>query len=40
MKKMYIVVNNRWTTRKICTDDLSKMYYYHKRRSPRLPQYS
>ncbi len=40
MKKIFIPVVNRSILRKICTEDLSKMYYYHKKRSPRLPHYS
>ena len=37
MKKMYIVVFTKKSVHKVCTEDLSKMYYFQKKRSPRLP---
>lgn len=39
MKKMYIVVQSRLSIHKVCTDDLSKMYYFQKKVSPALPVY-
>ena len=40
MKKMYIVVRSKYSTRRICTEDLSKMHYFVKRCTPRLPTYN
>ena len=39
MKKMYIVVCTKTSMHKVCTEDLSKMFYFQKKRSPRLPTY-
>lgn len=39
MKKMFILVHSKHSAHKICTEDLSKMYYFHKKSSPRLPLY-
>lgn len=39
MKKIFIVVRTKYSTHKICTEDLSKMYYFHKRACPKLPHY-
>lgn len=39
MKKMYIVVQSQNSIHKVCTDDLSKMFYFQKRKSPALPDF-
>ncbi len=40
MKKTYIFVSRRKHLLKLCTDDLTKMFYFQKRRTPPLPSYS
>ena len=40
MKKMWIVVIKSNSAQKICTEDLLRMYYYHKRSLPPLPTYT
>jgi hypothetical protein len=40
MKKMFIVAHSTYSSHRICTEDLSKMYYFHKKPSPPLPRYS
>lgn len=39
MSKVFIVVQSRRSIYNICTDDLSKVYYFQKRTSPVLPSY-
>ncbi len=36
---MYIVVCTKTSMHKVCTEDLSRMFYFQKKRSPSLPTY-
>lgn len=36
---MCIVVRSSGSFRRICTEDLSRMYYYHKKGLPPVPTY-
>lgn len=40
MKKMCITMHHHGSNYRVCTEDLAKMYYFHKKTSPRLPSYS
>lgn len=40
MKRMYIIITHKaHSTRRICIEDLSKMYYHQKKLLPPLPRY-
>lgn len=39
MKKTYILIKVNQRSRYICTNDLQRMYYLEKKKTPKLPKY-
>lgn len=39
MKRMYIKVVGNNICRLVCANDISKMYYYKQKETPKLPKY-